>query len=261
MDRDERIKGLIDRYNSMSADAAEIHEVEQLIESGMIRLEDLKVLHDLQENLHAIQVPEPTAALDDRFYSMLKKEGRISVAIDWKSFFSFKVMAPRLAFASVLLVAGFIAGRLMAPGREDSPQMRQLGQEVSSLKELMMLSLLEKESATDRLKAVSLTEEMDQASKKVTTALIQTLNNDENVNVRLAALDALRPYSRESSVREALIRSIGKQESPLVQISLAELMAELQAKGSVEELEKILRSNSTPEEVKKKIRESIQVIS
>ena len=79
-----------------------------------------------------------------------------------------------------------------------------LGQEVSDLKELMMLSLLEKESATERLKAVSLTQEMDQASQKVTSALLQTLNNDDNVNVRLAALDALKPYSSDGNVRAGI---------------------------------------------------------
>ena len=131
---------------------------------------------------------------------------------------------------------------------------------MSDLKEMMMLSLLEKESATDRLKAVSLSEDMGQASQKVTSALMQTLNHDDNVNVRLAALDALRAYSRDSKVREELIRSISKQDSPLVQISLAELMVEMQAKSSVKELEKILHNENTPTDVKKKIRESIQVI-
>jgi hypothetical protein len=132
--------------------------------------------------------------------------------------------------------------------------------EISDLKEMMMLSLLEKESATDRLKAVNLTQDMDQVSKQVTSALLQTLNSDENVNVRLAALDALRPYSKDSQIREALIRSIGKQKSPLVQVALAELMAQLQEKGAIKELEKILEDGETPTDIKKKIQESIQVI-
>ncbi len=125
---------------------------------------------------------------------------------------------------------------------------------------MMMLSLLEKESATDRLKAVNLTQDMDQASLKVTSALLQTLNNDENVNVRLAALDALRPYSSDGQIREALVRSIGKQKSPLVQVALAELMAELQEKAAIDELQKILEDGETPSDIKKKIQESIQVI-
>ena len=68
-------------------------------------------------------------------------------------------------------------------------QIDALSQQVTELQEMMMLSMLEKGSATERLKAVGLTREMDEASKKVTNALIETLNHDENVNVRLAALD------------------------------------------------------------------------
>jgi hypothetical protein len=135
-----------------------------------------------------------------------------------------------------------------------------LSQQVSDLQEMMMLSLLEKGSATERLKAVNLTQEMDEASIKVTNALIQTLNQDENVNVRLAALEALKPYATDSSVREALIRSIGRQESPLVQISLAELMVALQEKSAVKEFEKIVESDNTPPEVRSKIRESMKVL-
>ena len=103
-------------------------------------------------------------------------------------------------------------------------------------------------------------EEMDQASKQVTSALLQTLNNDENVSVRLAALDALRPYSKDGQVREALVRSIAQQKSPLVQVALAELMAELQEKGAIDAFKSILEDGETPSDIKKKIRENIQEI-
>jgi uncharacterized protein (UPF0147 family) len=136
----------------------------------------------------------------------------------------------------------------------------QMGKQISSMREMMMLSLLEKESATDRLKAVNLTQDMDQVSKTVTSALLETLNNDENVNVRLAALDALRPYSKDGQIREALVRSITEQKSPLVQVALAELMAALQEKGAIDAFNKILQDTETPSDIKKKIKESIQEI-
>ena len=143
---------------------------------------------------------------------------------------------------------------------QEKSDVASLTREVTDLKEMVMLSLLEKESATDRLKAVSLTSEMSQASKKVTEALIQTLNEDGNVNVRLAALDALKPYVRDSYVRESMVRSIANQSSPMVQVALAELMVELQEKKSVTELRKLLEEEATPSDVKERIKESIQVL-
>ena len=135
-----------------------------------------------------------------------------------------------------------------------------LSEQMVEMKEMMMLTLLENESATDRLKAVSLTSDLDHVSKKVTNALIETLNNDPNVNVRLATLEALREYAGNPDVRMKLVKSISQQDSPLVQIGLAELMVALKEKSSVNELRKIMDEQSTPKEVKQKIKESIEVL-
>ena len=138
--------------------------------------------------------------------------------------------------------------------------MHELTQQVSDLREMMIFSLLEKESASERIKAVNLTSEMNEVSEKVTDALFKTMNRDENVNVRLSALEALKPYAKQSRVREQLIESIGKQDSPLVQVALAEFMAAIQEKKSVKELQKLLQNENTPKEVKSKINESIKVL-
>jgi len=256
----ERIKELVNKYNAMLADPAELKEIEQLIEKGIIDIEDLNELHAIEERVFSMESAAPSLSLDDKFYDMLQKEKRPVNSFSWRKFFAWPELAPRLAFASVTLIFGLVAGYYLRPQESKDLEIASVGEELRDLKELMMLSLLEKESVTDRLKAVSLTEEMDQASHKVTSALLQTLNNDNNVNVRLAALDALRGYSGESKVREELIRSIAKQDSPLVQIALAELMAQLQAKSSITELEKILKNENTPTDVKRKIEESLKVL-
>jgi hypothetical protein len=247
------------KYNEGQADPSEIKLIEQLIEEGAIELSQFYELKTMDEHVMRIESPIPSTDLDDRFYHMLrgmKKEGK---GFSWSSFFSWPELAPKLAFASVTLLIGFFVGYLFVPSPQSNKEVAVLSQEISDLKEMMMFSLLEKESATDRLKAVSLTSEMS-ASDKVTTALIKTLNSDDNINVRLAALDALKPYASNSTVREELVRSIANQESPLVQVALADLMVALQEKSSVKELQKILKSDKTPKEVKKRIEESIKIM-
>lgn len=256
----------MEKFNAGQVTDAEVKEIEKLIEQGMISLTDLHDLRQLDEQVMMIQEPAPSRRLDDTFHRMMRQEKEAnaarSYAVDWKKIFSWPELVPRLSFAAVALIIGIVTGYVMrspSPLSNDS-QINALSQQVTDLKEMMMLSLLEKESASDRLKAVSLTEEMDQASQKVTEALLQTLTNDSNVNVRLAALEALTPYARDSHVRQELIHAIARQESPLVQIALAELMAALQEKSSVTELQKILKDNNTPRDVKKKIEESIDVL-
>jgi hypothetical protein len=233
------------------------------LNAGVISLEDFDELQLLQTQIMDMKLPAPSEELDSRFYEMLAGEKRKGKAFSWKHFFSWPEFAPKLALASATLIVGLVAGYLLSTSRNvpQNNQIENLSQQVSDLQEMMMLSLLEKESATDRLRAVNLTQEMSDAGLKVTNALIRTLNEDDNVNVRLAALDALTPYVNSSQVREALVRSIANQESPLMQVALAELMVALQEKSSVKEFEKIITSERTPAEVKKKIRESIQVLS
>jgi len=254
-----RIDELVAKYNEGLADPSEVLQIEKLIEEGKVELTQLRSLDILDERLIAMETPGPSLAMDDKFYTMLAEEKKRQESTS----FSFTMpawswLAPRLAFSMALIIAGF-AGGYFFNGRKDS-DVDQLTAEVASLKETMMLSLLEKESATDRLKAVSLTSEMDRVSQAVTQALFQTLNSDPSVNVRLAALEAIAPYSKDGKVREQLIRSIAKQESPLVQVALAELMGQIQEKKSVREFDKILKDNKTPDDVKKRIKESINVL-
>jgi hypothetical protein len=257
-----RTQELLEKFHASQLTAADQRELEMLIEKGEIALEQLTPASQMLQRIDAMQFPEPSRNLDDMFYQMLasqKREAR--EGFSWKSFFSWPELAPKLALASVTLVIGLLAGYMIRPSAGSSQEMATLVNEVNSMKEMMMLTMLEKESPSERLRAVGLTSEMSAASTKVTSALIQTLNNDENVNVRLAALEALVPYVRESEVRAAIIRSIAGQESPLVQVALAELMAKIQEKSSVKELQKIIQSEKTPNDVRNRIKESIKTLS
>jgi len=260
--KDANIQHLIDKFNAGQLTTAEQDELEQLIESGRIDLDRFEKLSDVDAKVQRIEFPEPTSELDDRFYQMLALQKKQTArSFSWANLFSWPELAPKLAFASVALVMGIAIGYLVKPSSSASTEYQALTVQVTQLREMMMFSLLEKESATDRLKAVGLTQKMETVSTKVTSALIQTLNNDENVNVRLAALDALIPYVKDVSVRTELIRSVSRQDSPLVQVALAELMAEIQEKKSIKELQKIIQSERTPADVKNRIQKSIKALS
>lgn len=258
---ENKVRELIQRYNQQMASPADLQEIERMLERGDLSLDQLDDISQMDMQVTKMEMPLPSSKMDVRFYDMLQQEKAAQRSFSWGRFFSWPELAPKLALASFMLIIGFGVGYFTrsAPAA-DSENISMVKNELTELKEMMMLSLLEKESATERLRAVSLTSEMDEASSKVTSALIQTLNEDENVNVRLAALEALKPYSKKSGVREELIRSIAKQDSPLVQVALADLMAALQAKSSVKELEKILKSERTPAEVKDRIKQSIDIL-
>jgi HEAT repeat protein len=124
----------------------------------------------------------------------------------------------------------------------------------------MVLTLISQSSATDRLKAVGYTSELQQADERVIQALLFTLNHDENVNVRLVTVEALFRFADAPAVREGLVRSIAQQESPLVQLALADVMVALQEKRSVAPLSELLRRQATDFYVKEKLESSIRVL-
>jgi hypothetical protein len=258
---EEKIKALVLKYNQGLVDDSEKIILEQLLDKGAIQLEDLLDAESIQSDLLKLRVPSPSNKLNEQFYDMLKGEIQKSRPLfSWKEFFTWPQVMTRLAFTMLILITGVAVGRFFFPAEQNTTKVEQLTGEISDLKEMVMLSLLEKDEATERLRAVSLTEDMSDVSSKVAGALFQTLNNDENVNVRLAALEALKPYVHSSEIREQLVHSIAKQESPLVQVALAELMGAIQEKSSVSELKKIVEKENTPTDIKKKIQETINVM-
>jgi HEAT repeat protein len=84
--------------------------------------------------------------------------------------------------------------------------------------------------------------------------LIKTLDSDPDVNVRMAAVDALGRYSDRERVRRALVSSLRAEQSPLVQVSLIDLLIQLREPGVKPVLKSLIEDKDTLEPVKKRAR-------
>jgi hypothetical protein len=165
-----------------------------------------------------------------------------------------------VAAAVILIIAGFAAGYMVnkpATSYADRQKVDSLSTQVHEMRELMMLSLLENPSASERIKAVGYTSEINQVNAKMINALLATLNNDPNVNVRLMTLEALMHYADNTMVREGLVQSIVQQESPLVQSAMADAMIKMQEKRSIQSFKKLLEQKQLNSQVRTKIEQTI----
>src|SRR5262249_570685 len=90
----------------------------------------------------------------------------------------------------------------------------------------VVLSMLQQQSASERLQGVSYSQREEQLDPQVTTALLHTLRYDGSVDVRLAALDALSKHSTQPQVRRAVLDSLQQQQSALVQVALIDQLLE-----------------------------------
>ncbi|MGE4054266.1 MAG: hypothetical protein AB7F99_05650, partial [Vicinamibacterales bacterium] len=95
----------------------------------------------------------------------------------------------QLAAGFVLFVAGLLAGRAVPPERsvEIGNDIATVRGELHEVRQMLTLSLLRQEWATERLKGVTWGGQSEDPGGEVVLALLDTLRLDSNINVRLAA--------------------------------------------------------------------------
>lgn len=240
-------------------------EFDTYVAEGHIDMKEVEALGVLQGKIMNASEPEPSAAMREGFYSMLSDvkaaSNRSSIASRWEQLWQMLMGSNRgrLAFGMSVLIFGVVIGRALS-GSFYQGQMTELSSQMADMKEMMMMSMLEEESVTKRLQGVQMSRELVSSNTEVTNAMFVTLNSDESTNVRMAALNLLAQYADDPAIREGLVNSISKQESPLMQVALAELMVELQESKSVDQFKNIIEGEYTPEEVKTMLRESVNKI-
>ncbi|RYF25651.1 MAG: HEAT repeat domain-containing protein [Flavobacteriales bacterium] len=97
--------------------------------------------------------------------------------------------------------------------------------------------LSDSSSVANRLNALIKASAIGTLNDKMKTELCRTFNEDNNDNVRLAALEVLSKFSTDKYIQEHLVASLSKQKDPMVQL----------------ELVKIVGNNSNPETTEKLI--------
>ena len=156
------------------------------------------------------------------------------------------------AAALAVIVIAFLAGIYVERRGTDSSDIAHLREELANTRQLVALSMLQQQSASDRLQGVSWTRRVD-GNPEIMTALLHTLRSDNSVDVRLAALDALRQYADQPNVRTGIEDSFRHQKSPLVQIAVVDLMVEIRDRAAVDRLRNFASTPNLDPAVKERI--------
>jgi len=213
------------------------------------------------------QIPafDPDPGLRTRFYERLEayQQGFLESSLAapkpplfrafWRPFWQWWSARPALQFALSLatLVLGFLGGFSLQHRREDS-QLGQLHNEVTSMRQMVALSLMQQQSASDRLKGVNWAYREERPDPEVLAALLYTVNHDSNINVRLAAVDALHTFNSSPVATRGLVQAIAKQDSPMVQIALIDQLTDMRDRGAVPALQALLNDKNANPEVRQR---------
>jgi hypothetical protein len=161
----------------------------------------------------------------------------------------------QFAVAMACLVVGLGVGRYATQGpQQPAPdgEIARLREEVHNTRQMVAVSLLQQQSATDRLRGVDWSYRLQQPDTQVLGALLDTVKHDDSVDVRLAAVDALRRYAAEPMVRQGLIGALRGKQSPLVQIALIDAMVELRERDAAPLLEELKSDKAVNEAVRQR---------
>ena len=244
-------------------DAEKEVRLQHLITMGEIDPSELSEWKLAHQRSGELPVPVPSDQLRDNFYTMLGQWNTAPQPSWWQRMtqsLNTSIHLSQLLAGALILAVGIALGFWLSPAQRYETQITHLSTEVQQMRETMVLTLLDQPSAMQRLKAVSISTDLSSGDAKIHHALLRTLNEDPQVNVRLAALEALIPYAKDSLVRQGLVQSIGQQDDPLMQIALAQTMVELQEKQAVQGLEKLLKRENLNQDAKQSIERSLQVL-
>lgn len=228
----------------------------------------------LARDLAVLPIGEPSPALRARFEAVLdayeegRKEGS-RVAVEKQNPRSWLgwnwLRSPVLAMAgtAVLLAAGFFGGRYVSNMNDahSQAQLASVESELTNMRQLMVISLLQEESASERLQGVSMSTREEKGDPQILSALLHTLRYDSSVDVRLAALDALSRHGSRPQVRQGLVEALGTQQSPLVQVQLIDLLVQLHDRSVVDQLQKIEQDTHTDPAVRQRAQRAIDQLS
>ncbi|MFC2160234.1 zf-HC2 domain-containing protein [Acidobacteriota bacterium] len=233
--------------------------------------EELESLNTIWTKLGVLPEELPSANMRTQFYTMLEaykknlgekkpKEHLLEKFKNWlKPFWTGRPVF-QFSFSLLFLFVGLTAGYFITGSRGRPSEISDLRQEMQTMRQTLAVSLLDQPSASERLRGVNLSVSTENPDPGLIEALFDTLNTDPNVNVRLAAVDALYLFYDNPLVKEGLAQTLSTQDSPLVQVALIDLFVDVRERHAIESLKNLLQTKTLHPEVQQHAEFGLQKI-
>ena len=267
----EEIRVLIPDYLSETLDGQVKSQIDKHTLNCIDCRQEIDALALVWSKMEGLPEEEPGPAVRSRFYTMLEAyDHRVENAPQRVSRVErlnerLRVWFPRqpvfqFGVTAIFLIVGLAIGLRMNIASQSTGEFEQLKREMTEMRQLVTLSLLNQPSASERLRGVYMSRHIPEPDDKYLAALVTALNSDPSVSVRMAAVDALQGFSNSSDVRTDLVASLPRQTSPLVQISLIDTLVRLREKRAVDAFKTIADNPRSIEPVKKRAKMGMDTI-
>ena len=253
--RCEEVKINLPEYIGLKLDGKATEEIGRHLESCKECNDlhaELKLFLDFTGNMNDI---EPPPGMKAEFLKMIETEmpHKPKVVMMFPSWLK---VAAILIIALLTYSTGYYLG-----SEKYNEKIRTLEVALYQTKQQVSLASLQDFSGPQKIEAVYNISQSGQTGDALIDALVNTMNTDKNVNVRLAAINALTGMiGKNQRVKNELIRSLSIQSNPLLQISLIQVLTESGVKEAKVEIELMSRSEKTDEKVKAFAKDMIKII-
>jgi hypothetical protein len=197
--------------------------------------EELDDLRETYARLDELPIPAASREMTERFYQMLEAHkgqavvgpGRFVDLMVWLRDRCDHRFFARIACGLVLLGIGWSLGSWSAPNERYEQRLDDVTAEIREVKGMMAYAMLSQSSSGERLRTINQIKTCGAVNEGMIAVLLNMLRRDPNVNVRLVALETLAAQTDRPTVRQGLVESLSQQESPLVQLALADVLFSL----------------------------------
>ncbi len=238
-----------------------------LVEHGY-SIDELDALRQTWQHLDDIPIPKAGDKMTDNFYRMLEnhkrdiktKHGILDGLVIQLRKPHFRRFIVRIAAGIVLLFVGWSLGFWFTPDKKYDERLDYMSSEIRQMKQMIVLAELNQPSPNERIRAINQISTYGTVDERTIAMLLNVLSGDSNANVRLVAVEALVAHADRTSVRQGLLQSLDRQESPLVQLALADAMVRLKEKQAVGQLRSMLEKEDLNYVVRTKIEDSLNLL-
>jgi anti-sigma factor RsiW len=222
----------------------------KIVQQHLVSCAECTEVVALWQKLALLPDEQPSPASRERFEEMLNayQSGRAASTESakpshWSIFNWLRSPVGAVAWSFAVLALGTYLGLQLNNSKSaPSPDLAAMHTELTNMRQLVALSMLQQQSASQRLEGVTWTRREDHLDPQVLAALMRTLRYDPSVDVRLAALDALSRHSTQPQVRQNVGDALQEQQSPLMQVALIDQLVEWRDPQAAQRLQKLRQS-------------------
>lgn len=156
------------------------------------------------------------------------------------------------AAAVVFLLVGFFVGKSWEQNSRHSRQLTELNRELMEIRSIITYQQLESMSASEKINVAYQYREKDSLDAEMINTLIGVFQLDENINVRLAAADALAKFGSNDKIRAAFLNALKVETNPVLQIKLIDVLVLSNETRAIPALQRIMKAVDQNEVVKER---------